>query len=110
MVAKDYGGWRSLPRTGTDPRVDAYISAMPEWQQPICHRVRETAHETDPEVEETINRTVQPYFVLQGNIVGLQATKDHVNVSCKTRRRPTRRDHQPRPLGPDRPSDQDLRR
>ena len=33
-----------------------------------------------PEVEETIKRTVQPYFVLQGNVCALLAAKDHVNV------------------------------
>ena len=63
-----------------DPRVDAYIDALPEWQQEICQEVRELVHEADPEVEETIKRTVQPYFVLQGNIAALQSTKDHVNV------------------------------
>jgi hypothetical protein len=31
-------------------------------------------------VVETIKRTVQPYFVLSGNIAALQATKDHINV------------------------------
>jgi hypothetical protein len=31
-------------------------------------------------VTETIKRTVQPYFVLQGNICALLAAKDHVNV------------------------------
>ena len=63
-----------------DPRVDAYIDALPEWQQAICREVREVVHAVDPEVEETIKRTVQPYFVLQGNICALLATKDHVNV------------------------------
>ena len=63
-----------------DPRVDAYIDPLPEWQQRICKEVRELVHEADPDVEETIKRTVQPYFVLQGNIAALQATKDHVNV------------------------------
>ena len=63
-----------------DSRVDAYIAALPEWQQAICQQVRELAHAADPEVEETIKRTVQPYFVLQGNICALLATKDHVNV------------------------------
>jgi hypothetical protein len=29
---------------------------------------------------ETIKRTVQPYFVLEGNICALLAAKDHVNV------------------------------
>jgi hypothetical protein len=63
-----------------DPRVDAYISGLPEWQQRICQEVRELLHEADPDVEETIKRTVLPYFVLSGNIAALQATRDHVNV------------------------------
>ncbi|HYI33861.1 MAG TPA: DUF1801 domain-containing protein [Glaciibacter sp.] len=63
-----------------DPRVDEYIDALPAWQQAICREVREIVHAADPEVIETIKRTVQPYFVLQGNIAALLATKDHVNV------------------------------
>jgi hypothetical protein len=63
-----------------DPRVDAYIDALPAWQQAICREVREIVHKADPEVVETIKRTVQPYFVLEGNICALLATKDHVNV------------------------------
>ena len=63
-----------------DPRVDDYINALPEWQQQICQEVRELVHAADPEVTETIKRRVQPYFVLQGNICALLATKDHVNV------------------------------
>src|SRR6266516_1517860 len=63
-----------------DPRVDAYIDALPPWQQAICHEVRELVHAADPEVTETIKRTVQPYFVLHGNICALLAAKDHVNV------------------------------
>jgi hypothetical protein len=63
-----------------DPRVDDYIEALPEWQQAICRDVRELVHAADPDVEETIKRSVQPYFVLQGNICALLATKDHVNV------------------------------
>ncbi len=63
-----------------DPRVDAYIDALPDWQQAICHEVRELVHAADPEVTETIKRSRQPYFVLQGNICALLAAKDHVNV------------------------------
>lgn len=37
-------------------------------------------HAADPAVEETIKRTVQSYFVLNGNICALLAAKDHVNV------------------------------
>jgi hypothetical protein len=67
-------------RYQADPRVDEYIDALPAWQRRICREVREIAHEADPEVEETIKRSVQPYFVLNGNIAALLATKDHVNV------------------------------
>jgi hypothetical protein len=63
-----------------DPRVDDYIDRLPEWQQAVCRRVRDLVHAADPEVEETIKRSVQPYFVLAGNICALLATKDHVNV------------------------------
>src|SRR5262245_36195351 len=64
----------------TDDRVDAYIDALPAWQQAICREVRDLVHAADPEVAETIKRTRQPYFVLQGNICALLAAKDHVNV------------------------------
>jgi hypothetical protein len=63
-----------------DPRVDDYIRALPPWQQEICEQVRDIVHAADAEVEETIKRSVQPYFVLEGNICALLATKDHVNV------------------------------
>ena len=63
-----------------DARVDAYIDALPAWQQDICRRVRDLVHAADPEVIETIKRTRQPYFVLDGNICALLAAKDHVNV------------------------------
>ncbi|WP_280361213.1 DUF1801 domain-containing protein [Nocardia wallacei] len=63
-----------------DPRVDTYFDALPEWQQAICRQVRDLVHAADPEVTETVKRRVQPYFVLQGNICALLATKDHVNI------------------------------
>lgn len=64
----------------TDPRVDEYINALPDWQQALCREVRDLVHAADEEVVETIKRTIQPYFVLQGNICALLAAKDHVNV------------------------------
>jgi hypothetical protein len=63
-----------------DSRVDAYIDALPLWQQEICRQVRDLVHAADPEVAETIKRRVQPYFVLDGNICALLAAKDHLNV------------------------------
>jgi hypothetical protein len=71
--------WITVTYT-VDPRVDAYFDGLPEWQQTICREVRELVHAADPEVVETIKRTRQPYFVLQGNICALLAAKDHVNV------------------------------
>src|SRR5438067_5886308 len=64
----------------TDPRVDLYIDGLLDWQQAICREVRDLVHAADPEVTETIKRSVQPYFVLRGNICALLAAKDHVNV------------------------------
>ena len=64
----------------TDPHVDAYIDALPDWQQEICRHVRNLVHDADPDVVETIKRARQPYFVLDGNICALLAAKDHVNV------------------------------
>ncbi|HEV2887050.1 MAG TPA: DUF1801 domain-containing protein [Jatrophihabitans sp.] len=63
-----------------DPRVDAYIDGLADWQASICREVRDLVHATDPEVTETIKRRDRPYFVLQGNICALLAAKDHVNV------------------------------
>jgi hypothetical protein len=63
-----------------DPRVDACIDSLPDWQQAICRDVRALVHAADPEVGETIKRTDRPYFVLDGNICALLAAKDHLNV------------------------------
>ena len=73
------GGDNRLPYA-KDPRVDAYLDALPDWQREICGTVRDLVHAADPDVEETIKRTVQPYFVLDGNICALLAARDHVNV------------------------------
>ena len=70
----------TMADTTHDPRVDAYIESLPDWQQGICRRVRALVHAADPEVTETIKRTDRPYFVLQGNVCALLAAKDHVNV------------------------------
>ncbi|CAA9577648.1 MAG: hypothetical protein AVDCRST_MAG86-2370 [uncultured Truepera sp.] len=67
-------------RNNTDPRVDTYIEALPEWQGAICHEVRDLVHAADPEVRETIKRTRQPYFTLDGNICALLVAKAWVNI------------------------------
>ena len=66
--------------SSTDPRVDAYIEGLPQWQQDICRQVRDLVHAADPEVTETVKLTNRLYFVLRGNICALLAAKDHVNV------------------------------
>jgi hypothetical protein len=63
-----------------DPRVDAYIDALPGWQQAICRQVRDLVHAADPAVAETVKFTNRPYFVLHGNVCALLAAKDHVDV------------------------------
>jgi hypothetical protein len=63
-----------------DPRVDAYIDALPDWQREVCREVRDLVHAADDRVTETIKFRNRPYFVLDGNICALLAAKDHVNV------------------------------
>ncbi len=70
----------TAPDYERDPRVDAYLSGLPEWQRKLCQRLRDIIHAADPEMQETVKRRVRPYFVLRGNVCALLATKDHVNV------------------------------
>jgi hypothetical protein len=70
----------SRPSYETNTRVDDYIRPLPDWQQAICRELRDLIHAADPEMTETIKRTVQPYFVLEGNVCALLAAKDHVNL------------------------------
>ena len=60
--------------------VDAYIERLPAWQQDVCRQLREIVWMADPDIQETIKRSVQPYFVLHGNVCALLATKDHINL------------------------------
>jgi hypothetical protein len=62
------------------PGVDTYLDGLPEWQRDLCRRLREVVHAAEPDIEETIKRRVQPYFVLDGNVCALLATRDHVNL------------------------------
>jgi hypothetical protein len=65
---------------GAHPGVDAYLDGLPAWQRRICEELREIVRAADPAIEETVKRSVQPYFVLDGNVCALLATKDHVNL------------------------------
>jgi len=66
--------------TTRDPRVDDYLAPLPGWQRETFERVREVLHRADPEMTETIKRSIQPYFVCHGNVAAFLAAKDHVNV------------------------------
>jgi hypothetical protein len=63
-----------------DLRIDDYIALLPAWQQEICQQLRELIHRVDPDMTETIKRSVQPYFVLDGNVCALLAAKNHINL------------------------------
>lgn len=63
-----------------DPRVDTYLDGLPAWQREIFSQVRDLVHAADPKVEETIKRTVQPYFVLDGNVCAFLSAKDHASI------------------------------
>lgn len=62
------------------PGVDAYFAELPAWQQEVCRELRDIIWSADPAIEETIKRTVRPYFVLDGNVCAILGTKDHVNL------------------------------
>jgi len=79
-VARPFIGPRVLGMADSHPEVDAYIQRLPVWQQEICEQLRRVIREADPDIEETIKRSVQPYFVLNGNVCALLATKDHINL------------------------------
>jgi len=68
------------PSYEIDKRVDAYIDRLPDGQRAICGQLRDLIHAADPEISQTVKRTVQPYFALEGNVCALLATKDHVNL------------------------------
>lgn len=63
-----------------DPRVNAYIDALPQWQADLCQRLREVIHAADPGIHETVKRKGQPCFEVEGNVCALLAAKDHVNL------------------------------
>ena len=46
----------------------------------MIQQQRDLIHAADPEARETIKRTDQPYFILDGNVCAIQAARDHVNL------------------------------
>ena len=66
----------SPPGCLTDERVVDYIDPLPDWQQAICRELRDLIRAADPEVTETIKRTVQPYPA---------SSRDRLCASCGSR-------------------------
>ena len=63
-----------------DPRVDAYIDPCRTGSDGSARRFATSSTRPTPRSRRTIERSVQPYFVLQGNVIALLAAKDHVTV------------------------------
>lgn len=61
----------------TDPRIDAYLAAVPAFALPILTRLREDVHAACPDVVETIKWS-RPHFLLDGKLLcGMSAFKAH---------------------------------
>lgn len=71
------------------PQVDAYIAGLPDWQQAICTELREVVWATAPGIEETIKRTVQPYFLLDGTVCARWRRRTTSTCSSTTPPSPT---------------------
>lgn len=69
-----------MTRGRAHPGVDAYIDRLPPWQRAICQELRELIWSAEPGIVETIKRSTQPYFMLEGNVCALLAAKSHVNL------------------------------
>ena len=50
----------------TDPRIDAYIKALPGWQQTVCREVRDLVHLADTEVTESSENRVYAFHQTGG--------------------------------------------
>ena len=60
-----------------DPRIDAYLAAVPDFARPILERLREDVHAACPDVVETIKWS-RPHFMLDGKLLaGMSAFKAH---------------------------------
>ena len=61
----------------SDPRIDDYIAAAPEFARPILQTIRRRMHSSVPGLEETVKWS-SPHFSYQGGLfAGMAAFKRH---------------------------------
>ena len=61
----------------TDPRVDAYVAAAPDFARPILEHLRALVHRAVPDAVETMKWS-RPHFEHHGLLAGMSAFKAHV--------------------------------
>jgi hypothetical protein len=71
--AADEAGEGFTMTYAADERVDAYIDALPDWQQAICRQVRDLVHATDP--GGIRNHQAEPAAVLRAPDQHLRAAR-----------------------------------
>jgi hypothetical protein len=62
------------------PGVDRSIEGYVGWQAALAGRVRQLAHDAEPEMLEEVRYGNRPYFLCHGVVCALQSTRDHLNV------------------------------
>jgi len=62
------------------PQVTASIDAFPGWQAGVARRMRELVHGAEPGILEQVRYGDRPYFLSDGVVCAMQATKDHLSV------------------------------
>nr|WP_295660121.1 DUF1801 domain-containing protein [Polymorphobacter sp.] len=81
----------------SEPRVDAYIAAAPEFARPILERLRTLVHHAAPDLDEAIKWSM-PMFLHRGKIVAnMAAFKAH--AAFGTWQRSADGKQEPRPKG-----------
>lgn len=56
----------------TDPRVDTYLAALPDFARPILTHLRALVHQAAPGVDETI-KWGRPFFTLDGRMLAMMS-------------------------------------
>ncbi len=56
----------------TDPRVDAYLTTLPDFARPILTHLRAVVHQAVPGVDETV-KWGRPFFTLDGRLLAMMS-------------------------------------